>query len=203
MKVVKKEAKNKEEALAKALEELNAREGEVFYYFEETEGGLFKGKKVSISAVTKYEVKEFIKNYLKELAHKMNTKFNIEIKETEYGFNIVIITDDNAILIGKDGKNLNSIQLLLRQTLKNLGNFDIKANLDIANYKVKKEKQLSFEVKKIAKEVLSTKVDVKLDSMNSYERRIVHNVVSEFKNLTTDSEGETPNRYVVIKYKKD
>jgi len=39
--------------------------------------------------------------------------------------------------------------------------------------------------------------------MNSYERRIVHNIIGEFDNLTTKSEGETPFRYVVIKYKED
>lgn len=203
MKVVKKEAKTNTDALNKALEELNAREEEVFYYFKELEGGLFKGKKVEAYAVTKYEVKEFIKNYLNELAHLMNTKFNIEVKESEVGFNVLIITDDNAILIGKDGKNLNNIQLLLRQSINKYGNFDIKVNLDISNYKAKKENRLAFEVKKIAKEVLKTKIDAKLDPMNSYERRIVHNVVSNFKNLVTESEGETPNRYVVIKYKKD
>ena len=57
--------------------------------------------------------------------------------------------------------------------------------------------------KKLAKEVLKTKIDIKLDPMTSFERRIVHNVVNNFEHLATESEGETPNRYVVIKYKED
>ena len=57
--------------------------------------------------------------------------------------------------------------------------------------------------KNIAREVRNTKQPVTMENMNSYERRIVHNVVSNFENLITESEGETPNRYVVIKYKKD
>lgn len=203
MKVVKKEAKTNSDALNKVLEELNAREEEVFYYFEESKSGLFKGKKIVANAVTKYDIKEYIKNYLNEFAYLLNTKFNIEIKENDGYFNVVIITDDNAILIGKDGKNLNSMQLLLRQSINKFGNFNIKVNLDISNYKAKKENRLTFEVKKIAKEVLKTKIDAKLDPMNSYERRIVHNVISKFDNLVTESIGETPNRYVVIKYKKD
>lgn len=203
MKVVSKEAKTNNDALNKALEELNAREEEVFYYFKENENGLFKGKKITAYAVLKYDVKEFIKNYLNELAHLMNTKFNIEIKEDDGYFNVLIITDDNAILIGKDGQNLNSIQLLLRQSVNKFGNFNIKINLDISNYKAKKENKLSYEIKKIAKDVLKTKIDVKLDPMNSYERRIVHSVISNFDNLVTESVGETPNRYVIIKYKED
>ncbi len=203
LEVVRNEAKNKEEALNKSLEQLNVREDEVYYYFEETEGGLFKGKKYISVVTTKYAVKEYIKEFLKELAHKMNTKFNLEVMSSEVGFSVIIVTDDSAMLIGKDGKTLNSIQTLLRQSLKKYGNFDFKVNLDISNYKARKEKHLAFEIKKICKEVLKTKVEVKLDPMNSYERRIVHNVVSKFDKLYSESEGEAPNRYTVIKYKED
>ena len=70
--------------------------------------------------------------------------------------------------------------------------------------------QLSNEInnlertaKRIAKEVVKTKIDVKLDDMNSYERRIIHNALSNFKNISTTSEGEEPNRHIVISYKED
>ena len=203
MKVVQKEAKNKEEALFNALADLNAGPEEVIFNSEEEESSLFKGIKYTVNAVTKYEVKEFIKNYLNMLAHYMNTKFMVEINEFEEGFNVLITTDNNAILIGKGGKNLNSIQILLRETIKNATNLDIKINLDVAGYKEKQAQKLASEIKKIAREVLDTKIDAKLDSMNSYDRRIVHNVISKYDNLVTESKGETPDRYVVIKYKKD
>ena len=203
MQVIRKEAKNKEEALFKALETLNAGINEVIFSYQEEESSLLKKQKYQVTVVTKYEVKEFIKNYLNNLAYLMNTKFDIEVNEVEGGFNTIITTDDNAILIGKDGKNLNAIQILLRSALKTETNFDIRVNLDVAGYKVKKEHQLKNEIKKIAKAVLDTKLDVKLDPMNSYNRRIVHNVISEYDHLVTESKGETPNRYVVIKYKKD
>ena len=203
MQVIRKEAKNKEEALFKALETLNAGINEVIFSYQEEESSLLKKQKYQVTVVTKYEVKEIIKNYLNNLAYLMNTKFDIEVNEVEGGFNTIITTDDNAILIGKDGKNLNAIQILLRSALKTETNFDMRVNLDVAGYKVKKEHQLKNEIKKIAKEVLDTKLDVKLDPMNSYNRRIVHNVISEYDHLVTESKGETPNRYVVIKYKKD
>ena len=203
LEIVKNEAKTKEEALEKSLEELNVRADETFYYFEEADGGLFKGKKYISVVTTKYAVKEYIKNFLNELANKMNTKFNIEIKESEVGFSVIIICDNSALLIGREGRTLNSIQTILRQNLRNYGNFDIKINIDISNYKAKKERNIVYEVKKLCREVLKTKIDVKLDPMNSYERRIVHNVVSEFDNLTSESEGVNPNRYTVIKFKED
>ena len=80
---------------------------------------------------------------------------------------------------------------------------DIRVNLDASSYKKKKEEYFEREIKKIAKDVLNTHIDVKLDPMNSYNRRIVHNIVSKFKNLETESVGEEPNRYTIIKYKED
>ena len=57
--------------------------------------------------------------------------------------------------------------------------------------------------KKIINEVQSTKITAALDPMNSYERRFVHNLVSEYKNLTTESIGEGRDRRVTIKYKEN
>ena len=57
--------------------------------------------------------------------------------------------------------------------------------------------------KRIAREVGQTKVAAKLDPMNSYERRIIHNILTNNKKVYTESEGEEPNRYVVIKPKED
>ena len=53
--------------------------------------------------------------------------------------------------------------------------------------------------KKVAREVAYTKVAAKLDPMNSYERRIIHSILTDNKKVTTESEGEEPNRCVVIK----
>ena len=200
LEVVKHEAKNKDEAINKCLEELNVNLSEVYYYINESESGLFKSKKYTAYVTTKYAVKEYIKSYLGELAKKMGTTFNIEVNEKEGVISILIVTDNNAVLIGKDGNTLNSIQTILRQSIRKFGNFDIKINLDIAGYKSKREKNIMYEAKKIAREVSKTKVDAKLDPMNSYERRIVHTAISDFKHIETESEGEEPNRCVVIKY---
>ena len=75
--------------------------------------------------------------------------------------------------------------------------------ITINNYKGKKLKNFEYEIKSIAKSVLKTHVDVKLDPMNSYNRRIVHNIISQYKNLKTESIGEEPERYTIIKYQED
>ena len=63
-------------------------------------------------------------------------------------------------------------------------------------HEVKKAQRLA---KKLAKEVLKTKEPITMDSMNSYERRLVHSALANFKGISTESEGEEPNRKVVIK----
>ena len=203
LEVVKNESKNQEEALTRCLEELNVNLNEVYYYIEEGEAGLFGKKKYIAYVVTKYDVKEYVKKFLNELAVKMNTSFNVEVNENDGVISAIIVTDDSGVMIGKEGKNLNAIQTILRQSLRKYGNFDIKVNLDISGYKARREKNIEREVKKIAREVLKTKIEAKLDSMNSYERRIVHTIISEYDGLATQSEGESHNRYVVIKIKED
>ena len=203
LEVVKSESKNQEEVLSKCLEKLNVNSNEVYFYTEEGEAGLFGKKKYFAYVVTKYDVKQYVKEFLLELAKKMNTSFNVEVNEKDGVISAIIVTDDSAIMIGKEGKNLNAIQTVLRQSLRKYGNFNIKVNLDISGYKARREKNIEREVRKIAKDVLKTKIGAKLDPMNSYERRIVHNIIPSYEKLETQSEGEAPNRYVVIKFKED
>ena len=196
------EGKTQEEALEKALSNLNASTNEVIYNITETEGKLFKAKKSIVNVVLKNDVKNEIKDFINELKKKMNIDINMEVKEVDDVFNVLLISDNNSILIGKEGRTINALQLILRQTLNKYG-LNIKVNLDVSNYKANKVKNIEYEIKKLARNVLDTKVEAKLDPMNSYERRVVHTVISEFEFLETESFGEEPERYVIIRYKED
>lgn len=194
------EAKTKEEALNKAQEELNLQENE--YYVNEVleQSGLFKSKKCIIEIITKQDIVKMVKEFISNLSKHMNIDIKSEVKFKEDILSVMLVSDNNPILIGKDGKNLSSIQTIIRQVVNNQTKQNIKINVDASNYKERKIKNLEREIKKIAKDVLTSKVDVKLDPMNSYERRIIHSLISEYENLETISEGAEPNRYVVIKY---
>ena len=139
--------------------------------------------------------------YFRELAKNMNIEINSEIRIEGENINVLLVTDNNNIMIGKDGKTLNAIQIVLRQYMTGLNKLGLRLIVDVGNYKNKKLKNLEYQVRKICKEVLKTKVEVKLDPMNSYERRKVHSIVSEFESLESVSYGEDPNRYTVIKFK--
>jgi len=197
------EGKNKEELLNKYFEQNNLNLDEIYLKEEETEAKLFKSKKVKLEIVKKEDVKKYLKDYIKDLSTNMGLTINAEIREKENAYEIMLISDNNPILIGKNGKTIHAIQLLLHQALSNQIGFNIHVTVDVSNYKDKKVKRLEREVKKIMREVEKTKIEAKLDPMNSYERRLVHTIVSENENLETESFGENPNRYVVIRHKEN
>ena len=199
-KIYELEGKNKEELIEQALTNLNASNNEAIINIEELEAKLFKSKKYKIKVVLKTDIKKYIKDYLNEFSKKTGMSIQSEVLESDNIFNINVIPDDSSILIGKDGKNLKALQLLLRQSVAKEFGSVVKVNLDISGYKAKKVSRLEKEIKKIAKEVIKTKIDAKLDPMNSYERRVVHSLISNYEKLSTESIGEEPNRYTVIHY---
>ena len=196
------EGKTIEEAKEKALKELQVNETEIMAKTEEKKGKLFKSSTYVYKAIEIKKVASFIKEKLEVLLKNMgiDAKFETNIREEQ--INIKIYSDKNNILIGRNGQTLMAMQTILRQIVHNEIEIYPYILLDVENYKEKKNGHLERNAKRIAKEVLRTKIDVKLDDMNSYERRIIHNALTNFKNITTTSEGEEPHRHIVIKYKE-
>ena len=196
--------KTKEEAIQLAKEELQEVEENLFIKeIESTKGGLFKSKKVEIEVVEKREVIKDIKEYLIKILKLMGYNANIEVKNKEEIPKYIIFSDNDALLIGKNGKNLKALSMVVSQYLNTELGKNYKFVIDVNEYKEKREQSLERLAKRIAREVAQTKVEVKLDSMNSYERRIIHNTLTNNKKVYTESEGEEPNRYVVVKPKEE
>ena len=196
--------KTKEEAIQNAKEDLQEVEENLFIKeLGESKGGLFKSKKVEIEVVEKREVVKHIKDYLMQILKDMGFNVNIEVKNKEEVPKYVIFSDNDALLIGKNGKNLKALSTVVSAYLNTELGRTYKFTLDVNEYKEKREKSLERLAKRIAREVKTSKVEAKLDSMNSYERRIIHNALTNYKGVYTESEGEEPNRYVVVKPKEE
>ena len=168
----------------------------------EVKTGLFN-KKAEIEVITKSDLIIFLKEYVKELVKNMGLTCEIETKKREDNLLITIISDNNSILIGKNGKTLKSITHIIKQTINSLINDNFKFTLDIGEYKQKREEKLIRLAKNIARNVSKTKIDAKLEPMNSYERRIIHTTLQDNKKVYTESIGEEPNRCVIIKSKEE
>ncbi len=200
MEKYKFQAKSEEGLLDKALGELNLKAEDVLTKMYEEKGGLFSGKKTTLEVVKLSDVAALGKEILEELLNNIGIKTNIETKIRESQIKYEIFSQNNSVLIGKKGHILDSIQTYVRQALFNAIDLYVNISVDVERYKEKQNYFLEKKVKKIAREVTLSKVDVKLDPMNSYERKVVHSALQGFKYIKTESEGEEPNRCVVIKY---
>ena len=195
------EGKTFEEVKERALYELKESENNIIIKVIAEKNGLLK-KSVTVEVIKYSDVINYVKETLTTIINLMNLNPTFEVKRRDNSINIKIYSDNNSILIGKNGRSIQALQLLIRQMLANKITNEVLINLDVENYKEKKLKSIEFLAKKIAREVSKTKVETKMDSMKSYERRVVHNLLANNKFVYTESIGEEPNRCVVIKPKE-
>lgn len=161
-----------------------------------------KAKKYEVEVVKK-DIDDFIKDFTLKLTKDMGFDVKIEAKKRDGILNITLYSDNNNLLIGKDGKNMSALGVIVRQVIYNELGFFYKFNLDVGEYKLKQQKNLERMAYKVARDVAKSKIEAKLEPMNSYERRIIHNALNDDKYVYTESIGEEPNRCVVIKPRED
>ena len=131
--------KTKEEAINLAKEELQEVEENLFIKeIEVIEGGLFKKGKVEIEVIEKREVVKDIKDYLVNLLKNMGYTVNIEIKNKEEVPKYVIFSDNDAMLIGKNGKNLKALTTVVNGYLNTELGRTYKFIIDVNEYKAKR-----------------------------------------------------------------
>ena len=192
--------KNKDEILNAVYNELKVQEDEIIYILNE-ETKLFGNKKIILEIIKIDDIANLGKNILIKIMESLNIKGEIKVNIENKIISYKIESNNNSVLIGKHGKTLKSLNTFLKQSLMMQLGININIIIDIENYNEKQKKNLERNVKQIAKEVTLSKINVNLDPMNSYDRMIVHNALSNFENIETKSIGEEPNRYIVIKYK--
>ena len=144
------------------------------------------------------------KKYLEAILQAMGITYQLEVRslnnESEIYYNIH--TDENPLLIGVKGKTLDALQTLVRNLLQTFTKEMLVVNVDVGGYRENRKHQLEVLATRVAKDVAKSKVPVKLKPMSSYERRIIHNKLSEWRDVYTESEGEGTDRCLVIKTKK-
>ena len=197
------EGKDENQVLTKALEDLNLTVDDILYKKEEVKGGLFKSTSTKFSIVKLTDIQKYLKDLLTNWLQDMGIEVSFETNIRKKQLNIKMFSNNNPILIGKNGQTLSALTTIAKQAIYNqIGAYPY-LNLDVENYKDKQVGHLERLAKNIAREVKATKTPVIMENMNSYERRIVHNVLTNISGIKTESEGEEPNRHIVVKLKRD
>ena len=145
--------------------------------------------------------KEQVIQEIKDIFEKLSVALS-DVEVQKQGEIVVynIITPESGMMIGRGGEHLRALNYLLSLILSQKHGKQIKFNLDINNYRQNEVNEMMAEVRKIADEVLRTKEAKELKPMTSYERLMVHNLLTDDIRIETESTGEGKDRRIVIKY---
>lgn len=143
--------------------------------------------------------KEYIEKYLQEADIYGFVERKMRDNVVEYDVNT---EDSNAILIGHNSLTLSALHYLTTIVVNQYFNRDEESGLivkvDIGNYRKNKDEQLEKLGTRLAREAIRTQMPVRLRFMNAYERKVIHNKLASWRDVTTHSEGVEPHRYLII-----
>jgi len=168
---------------------------------EEKTGFLGLGKEVRAEVYSDDDVLEFMNDYLKTYFDGIEMDSYIDITQDKEGYyHIDLDTQNNAIMIGRNGQTLQSLNTILRAAVSSEFKTKVKVLVDINGYKEDKYRKVCSIAHRAAKSVQRTKVDVTLDPMPADERKAIHNYLSTMPGVSTISEGEGRDRRLKIVY---
>ncbi|MCH5285958.1 MAG: Jag N-terminal domain-containing protein [Christensenellaceae bacterium] len=141
--------------------------------------------------------------FLKELTHLMGVEVEVAVGNDQDGNVFVQMTGDTlGILIGRRGETLDALQYLTSLKVNRGQEGYTRVTLDTENYRAKREETLIRLANRMANHAVKTGRKVSIEPMNPYERRIIHSALQANEAVDTHSEGEEPNRHVVITLRK-
>lgn len=167
------------------------------------QAGLFNKARVKLSVGSESESESSLKKLAEELVSKMGLEITLSVEEQEDRFMVEIGGEDSAILIGKRGESLDGFQFLL-STLFNKGKKHDEYKrvvVDSKGYKSRREDTLKILAERTAARAVRENQDIRLEPMSANERRIIHSALASSTKVETESKGNEPNRYVIIKLK--
>ncbi|MCR4608687.1 MAG: protein jag [Eubacterium sp.] len=200
-------AKSVEDALTAAALEFSVASDELETEIVDRGSTGFLGlgsKPAIIKARVKNDITRDTKEYLEKIFAAMETEVSIEIQYDKEGdtMDIDLEGPEMGILIGKRGQTLDSLQYLVSLFVNKKSESYIRVKLNTENYRERRKETLENLAKNIAFKVKRTRKSFTLETMNPYERRIIHSTLQNDKFVATKSEGEEPYRKVVVFLKK-
>lgn len=210
MKIIEKRGKTVDDAVEAAAIELginkeDIKPGDIEVVSEGKRGILGLGTEDAVVRVS-YEESPLAKGeaYVKSIVEKMGIQAEYEGSFEDETVKVVINGDPDEVglLIGRRGETLDAIQYLTSLVVNKEEEDYLRVTVDTENYRKKREETLVKLAKRMASLAIKTRRNINLDPMNPNERRIIHSALQDYKNVTTYSSGQEPNRYVVITTKK-
>ena len=159
-------------------------------------------KIIPVSDPAKYEAsaKKFLEDVFKAMNMEATIKTSFELSEN--ALDIELAGNDMGILIGKRGATLDSLQYLVSLVVNKDSEQYIRVKVDTEDYRERRRATLENLAKNVSAKVKRTGRPYELESMNPYERRIIHSALQDNDYVYTYSEGEGTNRHIVVALKE-
>jgi len=137
---------------------------------------------------------------LTQIVEKMHVSASVEVSQSDSTIDAAIEGEDAAILIGREGRTLDALQLLVN-IMVNRGREEdrVRVVVDVEGYKGKRAENLEQLANSLAQKVAQEKQPLSMEPMNAFDRRIIHMALRESTEVITESQGEGSERHIVIK----
>jgi spoIIIJ-associated protein len=212
---IEKSAASVEEAIEAALAELGVSEQEAqIEIIQEGRSGFLginpqpatvrvrTASSIGVSVPPSEEDQEAAAGFMRGLVGVMGIKAEVEVAQSEGVAYVDVWAEDQdedlAILIGRRGHTLDSLQELMRNHVQQRTSERSRVLLDVEDYRKRQHSRIERRAQEVARRVKKTGRAEALEPMGSFERKLVHDTVAKMGGLTTGSEGEEPQRRVVI-----
>jgi spoIIIJ-associated protein len=137
-------------------------------------------------------------DYLERLLDIIDYDGDIDLDVENDRAIVAIVGDGLQALVGPSGQTLDALQELTRLAVQQRTGIRSRLMLDVSGHRQARREALSALAKQTADEVLSTGTSVRMDAMNPFERKIIHDAIGDIDGVQSESEGEEPNRRVVV-----
>ncbi|HAA5059325.1 TPA_asm: protein jag [Listeria monocytogenes] len=202
MRDITAQGSNVEEAIQNALATLETTRDKVeVEVLDEGKKGIFGiGSRLAmVKVIEKEDGIQVAIDYLLDVATKMGAVITIDVEEVGKDVKLQIKGDSLGMLIGKHGQTLNALQYLTQLIANKTTSQYKNIIVNVGDYRERRHESLVILANKMADKALKTKRAVHLEPMPSFERKIIHAILSENEQIETHSEGRDPYRYIVIK----
>jgi len=192
-----------EEAVEEALVSLGIKKNnaEVEILDKPNQGllGIIGNKSARVIVRAKMRPSQYLERFIEKLLQFMNIAGSIRVEEDDEKLEAEISGNDVGTLIGRRGKTLSDLQYLLNVVMRRqFSGLNKMVVLDVENYRSRREKTLTQLAKNVARKVMQEGQEQELEPMTPQERRIIHLALHDLPDIITYSDGEEPQRKVII-----
>lgn len=160
--------------------------------------GIFGSRPAIVKAVIKLDPIEEGKNFLLDISEKMGAPIDVEVIVEGRNVQFILTGEKIALLIGKRGQTLNSLQYLTQLVVNRDSQQFLNVLLDAEDYRKRRNDTLIHLAERLAQKAIKTGQNVALEPMPAYERKVIHTALAENKQIKTYSSGNDPHRHLVI-----